>query len=468
MDTPVFDDIADPSCTCLACVSARRQEALAQRHGGGPARRARRTAATVVTAGFVAAGVAPAAARVLDHDTAVDDQGPRQPLSDGPLDQEQRPFDGTAAGSAVDALDDTYGDVETPQGEPGPLRFGGSSGGKTVTPGLGTAGLGTGLATVTRQQIIDRAQGWADLVVPYSQSGYRGGYRTDCSGFVSMAWGLSENAWTGNLDDYAVLITKSDLKPGDILLFHNSADPVRGSHVVIFDRWVDGSHTSYVGYEQTPPGTKHRTIPYAYFSYASSYKPYRYKNVVDDGTGGGTTTPRGAVFPGAQYFGPGKSNAYITQLGTMLVAAGYGRYYSEGPGPTWGSADQNATAAFQRDQGWTGSDADGIPGKDTWARLTAAAGTGGGSSGGGTTTPRTGNAFPGAQYFGPGQSNAYITQLGQALVGKGYGGYYSEGPGPTWGDADRNATAAFQRDQGWTGSEADGIPGKDTWALLMR
>ncbi|WP_436774941.1 peptidoglycan-binding protein [Yinghuangia sp. YIM S09857] len=466
MEAPVFDDIADPSCTCLACVGTRRQEAMALRSGGSPARRARRTAATVVTAGFVAAGVAPAAARALDADKSVDDQGPRQPLADTLIDQAQLPpgaSDHTVPEAAV--WEGAYG---SPQGEPGPLRLG-SSGGKSITPVLVTAPSRLGLATVTRDQIIERARSWSDVVVPYSQSGYRGGYRTDCSGYVSMAWGLAQNAWTGNLADYATPISKSALKPGDILLFHNAANPVRGSHVVIFDRWTDSSRTSYVGYEQTQPGTKHRTIPYAYFNYSSSYKAYRYKNVVEGGgSSPGPTTPGATVFPGAQYFGPGKSNAYITQLGKALVAKGYGSYYREGPGPTWGAADQQATAAFQRAQGWTGADADGIPGRETWARLMA--GFDGGTGGNPAPPPTSpgATAFPGAQYFGPGKSNAYITQLGKALVAKGYGSYYREGPGPTWGTADQRATAAFQRAQGWTGADADGIPGKDTWALLMR
>ncbi|MCF2528028.1 peptidoglycan-binding protein [Yinghuangia soli] len=483
MEAPVFDDVADPSCTCLACVSARRLESLALRSGGSPVRRARRTAATVVTAGFVAAGVAPALARALDPDTTLDDAGPRRPLADGTQEQEQvQEQHPPAAGPDFAAWDD--GTPGSPQGEPGPLRLG-SSGGKTVTPAV-APGLNA-LTTVTRQQILERARTWSDIVVPYSQSAYRGGYRTDCSGFVSMAWGLSENAWTGNLANYAYPIAKSDLKPGDILLFHNYANPVRGSHVVIFERWTDSSRTGYVGYEQTQPGTKHRTIPYAYFNYASSYKPYRYKNISEGGSagnnggtpGGGTTAPGVTPFPGTQYFGPGKSNAYITQLGQALVRKGYGSYYREGPGPTWGAADQQATAAFQRAQGWTGDDADGIPGKETWSRLMAGATTGGGTGGTSganpgtppqTTPPTTPGAtpFPGAQYFGPGKSNAYITQLGQALVRKGYGGFYRQGPGPTWGAADQQATAAFQRAQGWRGDEADGIPGKDTWALLMR
>lgn len=74
-------------------------------------------------------------------------------------------------------------------------------------------------------------------------------------------------------------------------------------------------------------------------------------------------------FPGADKFGPGKSNDYIRKLGELLIAKGYRNYYTVGAGPTWGPADQAATAAFQRAQGWTGSGADGIPGPETWSRL---------------------------------------------------------------------------------------------------
>lgn len=74
-------------------------------------------------------------------------------------------------------------------------------------------------------------------------------------------------------------------------------------------------------------------------------------------------------FPGASFFGDGKSNDYITQLGTMLCARGGRRFYAVGPGPSWGAADRRACAAFQSAQGWTGSDADGYPGAHTWELL---------------------------------------------------------------------------------------------------
>ncbi|MGV9694114.1 peptidoglycan-binding protein [Streptomyces sp. NPDC003444] len=77
-------------------------------------------------------------------------------------------------------------------------------------------------------------------------------------------------------------------------------------------------------------------------------------------------------------------------------------------------------------------------------------------------------SFPGAAKFGPGANNAFVTQLGQALVKKGYGRFYAVGPGPRWGEADRQATRAFQLAQGWTGKSADGLPGPQTWTRLMK
>lgn len=76
-------------------------------------------------------------------------------------------------------------------------------------------------------------------------------------------------------------------------------------------------------------------------------------------------------------------------------------------------------------------------------------------------------AFPGRDYFEPGANNKYVTQLGQQLVRKGYGRFYQVGPGPRWGEADRKAVQAFQRAQKWTGSDADGYPGPETWKRLF-
>jgi hypothetical protein len=74
-------------------------------------------------------------------------------------------------------------------------------------------------------------------------------------------------------------------------------------------------------------------------------------------------------FPGPDKFGPGKRNGHITLLGQQLVRKGYGKHYTQGPGPKWSDADRKNVEAFQRAQGWTGRSADGLPGPETWSRL---------------------------------------------------------------------------------------------------
>ncbi|MFI1889807.1 peptidoglycan-binding protein [Streptomyces jumonjinensis] len=73
-------------------------------------------------------------------------------------------------------------------------------------------------------------------------------------------------------------------------------------------------------------------------------------------------------FPGAAFFAPGRRSAVITAMGKRLVAEGCGRY-AVGPGPSWGEADRKSYAAWQRKLGHSGSDADGIPGPGSWAKL---------------------------------------------------------------------------------------------------
>jgi murein L,D-transpeptidase YcbB/YkuD len=242
--------------------------------------------------------------------------------------------------------------------------------------------------------------------------------------------------------------------------------------VVMFAGWANSARTSYLAYEQTRPKAVKRTNPYAYYSNSASYVAYRYKNVVEDGASAppGSGNSGSSAFPGSSYFGPGKSNAHITRLGNMLSSRGGAGFYPRGTGPNWTDDDRRATQAFQKAQGWTGSAADGIPGPETWRRLVngtgnniPASGGGGSSSGSGSSSS---SAFPGRSYFGPGKSNAHITKLGKQLVKKGYGRYYTRGPGPTWGEADRRNVEAFQRAQGWSGRDADGYPGPETWRRL--
>ncbi|WP_157747002.1 FG-GAP repeat domain-containing protein [Micromonospora rifamycinica] len=139
---------------------------------------------------------------------------------------------------------------------------------------------------VTRSQILARAYSWLDVGgVPYSQdrcySNSHGDYRTDCSGFVSMAWGLGgpgSSFWTGNLDNRSFQIPRNSLMPGDALLRH-TGNPDE-NHVALFVRWANSDSTQPVVIQQTgSSGTIESTWS---ASYAGLYTPMRYNNVRDD------------------------------------------------------------------------------------------------------------------------------------------------------------------------------------------
>lgn len=70
--------------------------------------------------------------------------------------------------------------------------------------------------------------------------------------------------------------------------------------------------------------------------------------------------------------------------------------------------------------------------------------------------------------YGPGHVGPHVTWLGNQLVRKGFGNYYTDGPGPVWSDADRRNVAEFQRAQGWHGDDADGYPGHETLKRLAK
>lgn len=87
------------------------------------------------------------------------------------------------------------------------------------------------------------------------------------------------------------------------------------------------------------------------------------------GTGGGQTpAPAYEPFPGSAFFQVGRRSPVITAMGRRLVAEGCGRY-EVGPGPEWTGADRASYAVWQRKLGYTGQDADGIPGRTSWDRL---------------------------------------------------------------------------------------------------
>ncbi|WP_112490878.1 peptidoglycan-binding protein [Streptomyces bacillaris] len=78
--------------------------------------------------------------------------------------------------------------------------------------------------------------------------------------------------------------------------------------------------------------------------------------------------PKYEPYPGASFFRVGRNSPVITAMGKRLVAEGCSRY-TVGPGPRWSETDRKSYAAWQRKLGYTGTDADGIPGKTSWDRL---------------------------------------------------------------------------------------------------
>ena len=144
-----------------------------------------------------------------------------------------------------------------------------------VAQDLSETALGT-LSRV-RRQMMARAEHWVAQGVPYNQGVWHEGYRTDCSGYVSMCWGLRDSLVTSTMPQIAHRIAKEDLRPGDVLL---NTDVATG-HVILFARWADYAHNSYVGYELCPQGTLHHVIPYPYYSGFGVYEPYRYNNAGD-------------------------------------------------------------------------------------------------------------------------------------------------------------------------------------------
>ncbi|MEZ0092431.1 hypothetical protein [Streptacidiphilus sp. EB129] len=146
-------------------------------------------------------------------------------------------------------------------------------------------------ATLTRSQVMARAQSWVNEGVPYDQQGYKtdanGTYREDCSGFVSMAWNLPYSRTTWTLDDSSIAtqISQSDLKPGDILDYPDV-------HVILFAGWKDQSAGTFYYYAESNPSV----LTNEYIGNFNSgngtiagwligdYEFLRYNNIVDDRT----------------------------------------------------------------------------------------------------------------------------------------------------------------------------------------
>ncbi|MGW4210092.1 hypothetical protein ACWEIJ_19035 [Lentzea sp. NPDC004789] len=141
---------------------------------------------------------------------------------------------------------------------------------------------------ISRSEIVERACSWLRDSVPYGQAKFHqnehGIYRADCSGFVSMAWGLPGKPEDrhGGLDtpalvEVSALIAPEDLKAGDVIIRADGTSQTR--HVVIFAAWAE-EPGRYWAYEQAGGHrTRLRCVIYPYETAAELYAPRRYLSV---------------------------------------------------------------------------------------------------------------------------------------------------------------------------------------------
>jgi putative cell wall-binding protein len=178
---------------------------------------------------------------------------------------------------------------------------------------------------IPRDVVINRGKVWVNYTrtvagkkvtgVPYSQSKWAlengnpvptstpspstAGYRTDCSGFVSLAYNLRDSKGRPYSECTAGFgakgstkyfeIKKSQLQVGDMMLA-SAVWGAPGPHAIIFAGWVDAAQTQFWAMEQTTytghNGTVLRARSYPpdkgrYANGKSYYKPYRYSGLED-------------------------------------------------------------------------------------------------------------------------------------------------------------------------------------------
>ncbi len=105
-----------------------------------------------------------------------------------------------------------------------------------------------------RREAIERGFEWFDDRVPYSQSRSHEGYRTDCSGFVSMCWKTGTSYTTASFISGAAsssLGSYNSLQPADALVYRSGGH----GHIVLFLGWSDDAHTSACVLEQASTAT---------------------------------------------------------------------------------------------------------------------------------------------------------------------------------------------------------------------
>src|SRR5262249_2030916 len=144
-------------------------------------------------------------------------------------------------------------------------------------------------ASPARQHAMQRGFKWLDDNVPYSQAASHEGYRTDCSGFVSMCWDLGKSSNTSALfggDSNENLKSWDELLPADA--------GVKRGHVMLFLGFDSDAKSGICVLEQSSTKNDMQFRMHTVSSLKSEgYKPIRADKLESD-VGGGA----GSVVPG--------------------------------------------------------------------------------------------------------------------------------------------------------------------------
>jgi uncharacterized protein YraI len=141
---------------------------------------------------------------------------------------------------------------------------------------------------INRTEILARANYWISRHVPYSMSkNYPDpqgrNYRTDCSGFVSMALHAYAPGYsTVSLPEVAKAIKWSELKPGDFVGTLGAGTGGAAGHVTLFKSWADSDKKNYNTLEcMGSRGCVANKRPVSWKVGSFTAKPYRYEKVID-------------------------------------------------------------------------------------------------------------------------------------------------------------------------------------------
>lgn len=149
---------------------------------------------------------------------------------------------------------------------------------------------------LSRAEVLRRAQFWVDRRVHYmslnaspddavwpSAAADPDGrlYRTDCSGYVAMAWRAPAQPDTNAFGELGDEISRDELLPGDALVWLGVGGyGAQGGHALLFAGWNDPQHRTYLAYELASGRyAALHDVPYPYFREGSRYVPWRCRYV---------------------------------------------------------------------------------------------------------------------------------------------------------------------------------------------